>query len=94
MSTIGLTPLLSSCFLPTPLAAVPLSTITGSANIERRPAPADFLAKNDFGDHPVAQKLDNGPPVMSGWKRLIVVVALYRCHCPPPVVRATGGFSL
>jgi len=39
------------------------------------------LPENDFGGHPVALELDNGCPLMSGWKRIFfVVVALHRCH--------------
>jgi hypothetical protein len=69
VTAIGLPALLPSGFLAAVLTAVPLPAVTRSTDVKRCPAPADSLAENDFGAHPVAFELDNGRPLMSGWKR-------------------------
>src|SRR5215471_939305 len=67
VSTIGFTPLLSSCFLSAVFTAVSLSTITRSADVKRCPTPADPLAENDFGGRAVAFELDTaGPSCQAG----------------------------
>jgi hypothetical protein len=93
VTAIGFAPLLSSCFLATLLAAVALSTVAGSADVKRCPAPADSLAQNDFASHAVAFELDNGRPLMSGWKRYVLVWRFTAATAQPPVVPAAGGFS-
>src|SRR5262245_50774055 len=90
VSTIGFTPLLSSCFLSAVFTAVSLSTITRSADVKRCPTPADPLAENDFGGHAVALN----------WTRLAPHVRLEAltvlCGASPlppaqtPAVTATG----
>jgi hypothetical protein len=72
VTAIGFPTLFSSCFLAAVLATVSLPAITRSADVKDCPAPADSLAENDFGGHPVAIELDNGWPFMSGWKRYIL----------------------
>ena len=94
VSTIGFAPLFASCFLAAVLATVPLPTITGSADVKRCPAPADSLAENDFGGHPVALELDNGRLFVSGWKRYILVWRFTAATARTLAVPATGVFLL
>ena len=94
VSTIGFAALLSSCFLSAVFTAVSLSTITRSADVKRCPTPADPLAKNDFGGHPVAFELDNGRRPMSGWKRYILVWRFTAATAQTPAVTATGVFRI
>jgi len=90
VTAIGFAALLSSCFLAAVLTAVALPTVTGSTDIKRGPAPADSLAENDFGGHPVAFELDNGWPLMSGWKRYILVWRFTAATAQTPAVPADG----
>jgi len=92
VTAIGFAALLSSCFLAAVLATVPLPTITGSTDVKHCSAPADSLAENDFGGHAVAFELDNGWPLMSGWKR-ILVWRFTADHSSNPGRSSDRGFS-
>jgi len=85
---IGLTSLLSPCFLSAVLTAVTLSSVTGSAYIEDAPAAAHFFAENDFGGHPIALELDSGRPScqaggvsFSSWWRFTAATACTSGRC-------------
>lgn len=66
VTTIGLTSLLPSCFQATALTAVTVPPVTGSADVKRRPAPTEPLAKYEVGGHCIACPTGQRPPLVSG----------------------------
>jgi hypothetical protein len=66
VATIGLTALLSSGFLTTTLAAVPVPPVTGSADVKQHPAPTEPLAQYEVGGHCVQCLAGQRPPLVSG----------------------------